>query len=202
MTLQSIGTMDETQTRSGVQLPVAALAYYSFATTAYALLWNYALGNSSLKQIQGDVDSPEEYLIVFALMGLTLTMVDALFSTVQLVAGGEARLDIMPQPLFNNETLQQLPTLFRTLGSAGVYLATFLFATRPRYVAVGEHTLSRPETDAGDFYAQGRAIPYILAATVTVLGAVLSQPVKINKKKKYPFLSLTPHKTSNGMYAS
>jgi hypothetical protein len=185
-----------------VKLPVAAFVYYSFATTAYALLWNYALGDESLKQIQGDVDSPEEYLIIFALIGLTLTMVDTLFSTVQLVAGGEARFDILPQPLFGNEMLQELPRLFRTLGSAGVYLATFLFATRPRYVAVFEHTMSQPKTDAGDFYAQGRAIPYILAATVTVLGAVLSQPVKSGGNNVNAFLSLTPHKTSNGMYSS
>lgn len=192
-----------------MHLATAAFAYYTLAVTAYSLLIYYAFGAPDgapllFSGINGAIDTPEEYVIVFSIVGLTLTMIDTVFSTLQLVFSSD-RFNIEPQAVFGNKGFLAAAQLARQAGSAGVYLATFMFATQNRSITgmiEATHGPLRAIIDAGTTTFNGidaeefntylnvsRAIPYLLAATVSVLGAVLSQPAK---GKNTGYLGLTP----------
>lgn len=143
----------------------AALAYYSLATTAFSIL----IGTES-KVIHGSIDSPSEWVWLFSVVGLALTMLDALVSIVMFFN------------IWKNEDLKTAwddglkvgkekttMSMLRGLGSAGVYLATFMYATRNRYAISPEGHYEHGEGS--------ESIPYLLAATAAVLGAILGDPV-------------------------
>jgi len=150
------------------------LVYYSLATWAFCLL---VADNDSI--IDGAIDSDKEFVWVMSIIGLGCTMLDVV---VTLGRAFYTKFQWHPD-------VETPMSYIRDLGTAGVYLATFLYATRSRKI-------QEMEFDSPSFATD---IPFLLAATTAVLGGVLSDsPEKYDKTKHTYFTSLRPPAKTTG----
>ena len=157
--------------------------YYSLATWAFCLL---VADNDSI--INGAIDSDKEFVWVMSIIGLGCTMLD-----VVVTLGRAAESFFTREKVEWHPTNEKFDAYIRDLGTAGVYLATFLYATRSRRIEEIEQVSGTFATD----------IPFLLAATTAVLGGVLSdlpQTDGYSKKTKTYFTSLRPHASTTGVY--
>ena len=151
------------------------LVYYSLATWAFCLL---VADNDSI--INGAIDSDKEFVWVMSIIGLGCTMLDVV------VTLGRAAESFFRRPKVQWHPLNgYFDAYIRELGTAGVYLATFLYATRSRRIE---------EMEIAEGSAFATDIPFLLAATTAVLGGVLSDlPQKgYDKMQKTYYTSLRP----------
>ena len=158
------------------------LVYYSLATWAFCLL---VADNDSI--IDGAIDSDKEFVWVMSIIGLGCTMLD-----VVVTLGRAAESFFLREQVEWHPTNGYFDAYIRELGTAGVYLATFLYATRSRRI-------EELERESGTFATD---IPFLLAATTAVLGGVLSDLPQIDasqqvyevydKTKKTYYTSLRP----------
>lgn len=165
------------------------LVYYSLATWAFCLL---VADNDSI--IDGAIDSDKEFVWVMSIIGLGCTMLDIVVTFGRAIQTGvDGKVEWHP-------TNGYFDAYIRELGTAGVYLATFLYATRSRRIEEIERSSGTFATD----------IPFLLAATTAVLGGVLSDlpqtaEKSYDKMKNTYYTSLRPpaiteRRNVNGAY--
>ena len=156
------------------------LVYYSLATWVFSLL--VAKADTT---IDGEIDTTKEAVWLFSVIGLGFTMLDALTT---LVTGIKNTMDGLPWQEAWHPKQEQPLSYIRDLGTAGVYLATFLYATRSRKIE--EQEWYPGNTDEESFATD---IPFLLAATMAVLGGVLSDlPSKAKETKCRFYTSIRP----------
>ena len=136
-----------------------ALVYYSLATAAFSLL----LARES-DAITGQIDTAQEYVWLISVIGLGLTMFDA-FVTILNHAVSKSGLTV------GDDDGNGIDATARMLGSMGVYVAAFMYATRNPANVI----FARTQFEEGAMENNGTtSIPYLLAFTVAILGAILS----------------------------
>lgn len=142
-----------------------ALVYYSLATAAFSLL----LARES-DVIVGPIDSTQEYVWLFSVIGLGLTMFDVFVTILNFGMNMDNGLKVG----------DGIDGTARMLGSMGVYVATLMYATRNRTNVL----YARMEFEANGGNNGTTSIPYLLAFAVAILGAILSDSVEADKGSK------------------
>lgn len=167
-----------------------AFVYYSLATTAFSIL----IAREDTV-ISGNIDSTPEYVWLYSVIGLGLVMFDVF---VTLVNYGVRRYNKEEtktgNPLEVSSSPLALDRVARVAGSMGLYVATFMYATRNRYNVY----LDTKEMHDGAVPNDGATVvPYLLAFAVSILGALLSDGTK---GAESGYFGIGMRRTTNGMY--
>jgi hypothetical protein len=167
-----------------------AFVYYSLATTAFSIL---VAREDTV--IRGNIDSTPEYVWLYSVIGLGLVMFDVFVTLVN--HGVRWKNGEEPKngnPLSVSESTFALDRVARVAGSMGLYVATFMYATRNRYNVYLDRDRMERDLEPND---GATLVPYLLAFAVSILGALLSDGTK---GAESGYFGIGMRRTTGGMY--
>lgn len=174
---------------SGTMERLFAFVYYSLATTAFSIL---VAREDTV--IRGNIDSTPEYVWLYSVIGLGLVMFDVFVTFANHGVRWFNKETKNENPLSVSSSPLALDRVARVAGSMGLYVATFMYATRNRYNVY----LNRLFMDLDAAPNDGATlVPYLLAVAVSILGALLSDGTK---GAESGYFGIGMRRTTNGMY--